>query len=303
LSHYDRVRAYYRTHAVEEYDVTRYYDRDKDQLTPLFYLADRAMRESGFDPSARFGPFSAGILDYNPVDLNSLLYRMEMDLAAIGTLLDRTREAQAWAVRADARAAQINRLMWNEREGLYFDYDFGRRRQSGYRFVTTFYPLWAGIASEEQASKVAAGLPHFERAWGIQTSERVTGNQWDAPFGWAPMQMIAVQGLRRYGFNEAADRISVKFLGLILRDFAEHGTIKEKYDVVAGKSDLAAGLKFGYTSNEAGFGWTNAAFLLLYDGLSEAGREQLQQLCAAPAHAAAIPLPRTPRSAALAAGL
>jgi alpha,alpha-trehalase len=243
LSHYDRVRAYYRTHAVEEYDVTRYYDRDKDQLTPLFYLADRAMRESGFDPSARFGPFSAGILDYNPVDLNSLLYRMEMDLAAIGTLLDRTREAQAWAVRADARAAQINRLMWNEREGLYFDYDFGRRRQSGYRFVTTFYPLWAGIASEEQASKVAAGLPHFERAWGIQTSERVTGNQWDAPFGWAPMQMIAVQGLRRYGFNEAADRISVKFLGLILRDFAEHGTIKEKYDVVAGKSDLAAGLK------------------------------------------------------------
>lgn len=278
-SHYDRVREYYRTHSVEEYDVTRYYDKARDQLTPLFYLADRAMRESGFDPSGRFGPFSAGILDYNPVDLNSLLYRMEMDLAAINTLLDKTREARAWAARAEQHAQKINRLMWNESEGLYFDYNFEQKRQSGYRFVTTFYPLWAGIASKEQASKVAAGLGHFERAWGLQTSDRVTGNQWDAPFGWAPMQMIAVEGLRRYGFADAADRIAVKFLAMILRDFAEHGTIKEKYDVVAGNSDLAAGLKFGYTSNEAGFGWTNAAFLMLYDGLSAAGRERLQQLC------------------------
>jgi alpha,alpha-trehalase len=266
-SHYDRVREYYRTHKVTEYDVDRYYDRRADKLTELFYIGDAAMRESGFDPSARFGPISVDVINYNPVDLNCLLYRMEMDTAAILTLLDRPREARLWAERAERRAAQINRLMWNEEAGLYFDYNFEKQKQSNYPFITTFYPLWAGIASREQAAKVVANLPIFERAGGLQTSARVTGNQWDAPFGWAPMQVIAVEGMRRYGFKTEADRVSRKFLAMTLKDFVEHGTIKEKYDVVTGKSDPAAGLKFGYLSNEIGFGWTNAAFLLLLEKL------------------------------------
>jgi alpha,alpha-trehalase len=266
-SHYDRAREYYRTHKVTEYDVDRYYDRRADKLTELFYSGDVAMRESGFDTSARFGPFSVDIINYNPVDLNCLLYRMEMDTAAILTLLDRPREARVWVERAERRATQINRLMWNEEAGLYFDYNFEKQKQSDYRFITTFYPLWAGIASQEQAAKVVANLPIFERAGGLQTSARVTGNQWDAPFGWAPMHVIAVEGMRRYGFNAEADRISRKFLAMALKDFAKHGTIKEKYDVVTGKSDLAGRLKFGYTSNEIGFGWTNAAFLLLLEKL------------------------------------
>ena len=269
-NHYDRVREYYRTHQVAEYDVGRYYDRQADRLTELFYLGDRAMRESGFDPSARFGPFSIDIINYNPVDLNCLLYRMEMDTAAILTLLDRPLEARAWIERAERRAADTNRLMWNEGAGLYFDYNFEKEKQSDYRFITTFYPLWAGIASREQAAKIVANLPLFERAGGLQTSAQVTGNQWDAPFGWAPMQVIAVEGLRRYGFKAEADRLSRKFLTMVLNDFAEHGTIKEKYDVVTGKSDLAAGLRFGYTSNEIGFGWTNAAFVLLAEQLEQA---------------------------------
>ena len=78
---------------------------------------------------------------------------------------------------------------------------------------------------------------------------------------------------RRYGFNDDADRVSRKFINMVVRDFEEHGTIKEKYDVVTGKSDLAAGLKFGYTSNEAGFGWTNAAIVLFAGEL--AGRRPL----------------------------
>jgi alpha,alpha-trehalase len=278
-SYYDRVREYYRTHPANEYDLSRYYDRATDRLTALFYIGDGAMRESGFDPSARFGPFSADIISYNPVDLNCLLYRMEMDTAAIYTLLDRPLEAQSWALRAEQRASAINRLMWNEEAGLYFDYNFERKRQSDYRFITTFYPLWAGIAAPEQAAKIAANLPVFERVGGLQTSDRVTGDQWDAPFGWAPMQVIAIEGLRQYGFSQAADRLSVKFLSMILRDFAQHGTIKEKYDVVAAESDLAAGIKFGYSSNEIGFGWTNAAFLVLHDELSPGAKEQLHRIC------------------------
>ncbi|MGA8597523.1 MAG: trehalase family glycosidase [Bryobacteraceae bacterium] len=273
---YDRVKEYYRTHKVTAYDVGQYYDRATDRLTPLFYEGDRAMRESGFDPSARFGPFSVDIIHYNSVDLNSLLYRMELDTSAIMELLDRPHEAGQWATRADHRAIQMNELMWNEKEGMYFDYDFVTHKESNYHFLTTFYPLWAGLASEEQAERLRSNLRIFEKAGGLETSDNVSGNQWDAPYGWAPLHILAVEGLRRYGFNDDADRISRKFLAMVVRDFEAHGTIKEKYDVVTARSDLAAGLKFGYTSNEAGFGWTNAAAVIFADEL--AARHELQKV-------------------------
>jgi len=273
-SYYDRVREYYRTHAVDEYDASRFYNRSDDSLTPLFYIADRAMRESGFDVSSRFGPFSAAILDHNPVDLNCLLYRMEMDAASICMLLNQPQKAGFWSDRAQKRAAGINRLMWDGTTGLYSDYDFERRRHSDVHFITTFYPLWAGIASPEQAARVAANLTIFERDGGLQTSDRVSGGQWDAPFGWAPMQIIATQGLRRYGFSEAADRIAAKFLSMIARDFAARGIIVEKYDVVASRSELSGKVKYGYQSNEIGFGWTNAAFIVLQEELSAQARSK-----------------------------
>jgi alpha,alpha-trehalase len=281
-NHYDRVREYYRTHDVTEYNVADFYDRAADRLTPLFYRGDRAMRESGFDPSARFGPFSVGIVNYNSVDLNSLLYRMEADMAAIHTLLDEPREAELWSARAAHRADVIQRLMWNPATGLFTDYNFVTKQRLDYPFLTTFYPLWAGIATPDEARAVAANLPRFERAGGLQTSGHVSGNQWDAPFGWAPLQIIAIEGLRRYGFHAEAERLSIKFLSMILRDFESHRTIKEKYNVVEGRSDLGAGIRFGYTSNEIGFGWTNAAFVLLWDELSAEGRRSLETKCIAP---------------------
>ncbi|GAB4514568.1 MAG: hypothetical protein Kow0047_26500 [Anaerolineae bacterium] len=260
-SHYDRVRAWFRERVGRGEDVSAYYDATVDALTPLFFLSDRAMRESGFDPSNRFGPFSADCIHYNPVDLNCLLYAMEMDLAAIHTLLGHTRQASEWSRRAAWRAERIRELMWDPHAGLFFDYQFVEQRRSSYRFITTFYPLWAGIATEEQAARVVENLPIFEREGGLQTSDQVTGNQWDAPFGWAPTHIIAVEGLRRYGYRAEAERIARKFLALILDDFEAHGTIREKYDVVTRTSDVADALSFGYTSNEDGFGWTNAAFV------------------------------------------
>ena len=280
-THYDRVVEYYKTHAVKEYNVADFFDRKTGQLTPLYYRADRAMRESGFDPSARFGPFSVGIINYNSVDLNSLLYRMEMDMSAIYGFLDQPRTAEIWAERAAKRAAAIRNLMWDPKFGLFADYNFVSRQRQNYPFLTTFYPLWAGFATPEQAAAVAAKLPRFEKPGGLETSTNVSGNQWDAPFGWAPLQIIAIEGLRRYGYNAEAERLTIKFLSMILRDFDQHHTIKEKYDVVAGKSDLGAGVRFGYTSNEIGFGWTNAAFVLLWDELSDAGKRSLEARCVA----------------------
>ena len=117
----------------------------------------------------------------------------------------------------------------------------------------------------------------FERPGGLQTSTTISGDQWDAPFGWAPLQMIAVQGLRRYGYQKEADRISREFLSLVLQEFQKYGTIVEKYDVVHRASDLRGKILFGYRSNEAGFGWTNAAFTTLLDGLSPTDRNAVLQ--------------------------
>jgi len=278
---YDRVLEYFRTHRVTGYDISQFYDSKHNRLTPLFYKGDRSMRESGFDPSNRFGPFSADIIHYNPVCLNSLLYLMESESGQILEILGRHEDAEAWRARARRRAEEINRLMWDSGEGLYFDYNFEHRVVHKYPFLTTFYPLWAGIASASQAARVAANLPLFERPGGLQTSTRQTGAQWDAPFGWAPLEWIAVQGLRRYGYHAEAGRIARKFLSLVLREYEKDGVIVEKYDVVRARTDLGHGLRFGYTTNEAGFGWTNAVFTALFDGLPETERKSVLSMAGA----------------------
>lgn len=274
-THYDLVKQYFKTHEITAYDVNQYYDRNTDQLTMLFYKGDRSMRESGFDPSNRFGPFNIDIIHYDPVCLNSLLYLMEMQTAEILETLGRRDDAGAWRKRADERAQRINRLMWDPKDGLYYDYDFGNKRVRHYPFLTTFYPLWAGFATKEQAARVEKNLSLFEKPGGLQTSTYVSGNQWDAPFGWAPLQMIAVQGLRRYGYTDDAERISMKFLSLVRREFLKQGYIVEKYDVVAGGSNVSAQIHYGYSANQAGFGWTNAVFTTLYDELKPEDQRKL----------------------------
>jgi len=266
-SHYDRVREYYRTHEVPDYDLALYYDKARDALSELFYKGDRSMRESGFDPSNRFGPFSVDIVHYVPVCLNVLLYQMEADAEAIYRTLGDGAAASRWKARADERRGRIDRYLWDPEAGLYFDYDFKTGRRRHYEFATTFYPLWAGIASKEQAARVVKSLPRFEAPGGLLTSTTRSGNQWDAPFGWAPLQLLAVDGLRRYGYEQDADRLARKFVSLVAKEFAEHGTIVEKYDVERRESDVEAGIRFGYSGNQVGFGWTNAAVLELLAGL------------------------------------
>jgi len=269
LTHYDRVKEYYRTHTVADYDVGEFFDPKRDVLTDLFYKGDRSMRESGFDPSNRFGPFSVDIIHYDPVCLNSLLYLMEQQTAEILTIVGDT-EAAAWRKRAADRAAAVNRLMWDTHDGLYYDYNFTHKSVRRYPFLTTFYPLWAGIATQEQAAAVEKNVTKFERPGGLATSTFESGNQWDLPFGWAPLEMIAVEGLRRYGFNADADRISNEFLSLVRDEYLKVGFIVEKYDVVRRGTDSSS-IRFGYQSNQAGFGWTNAVYTRLFDKLPAGG--------------------------------
>jgi alpha,alpha-trehalase len=276
-THYELVKQYYETHTITDYDVNQYYDKQKRELTPLFYKGDRSMRESGFDPSNRFGPFNIDVIHYDPVCLNTLLYLMETQTAEILSILGRDSDGTIWRKRAKERADKINTLMWDVNDGLYYDYNFVAKRRRPYPFLTTFYPLWAGIASREQAARVEHNLSKFERPGGLQTSTHVSGNQWDSPFGWAPLELIAVQGLRRYGYKEDADRIALKWLSLVQDQFRKRGTIVEKYDVVTRGADVSAKIHFGYSSNQEGFGWTNAAYTALWDELTPDKREELRK--------------------------
>ena len=235
-------------------------------LTPDYYKGDRSMRESGFDVTFRFGPYGDGTHYYAPVCLNSLLYKTELDLAQISNLLGKKSDATQWKRRAAQRRANIDKYLWDVKTGLFYDYNFQTRTRSSYDFVTTFYPLWAGLATKKQAKAVASKISVFEEPGGLATSHNNSGAQWDYPYGWAPLQLIAVQGLRRYGYTTDADRISYKFLSMILDDFETEKHIREKYDVVTRES--VTHIRAGYVTNQIGFGWTNGVFLELLHKLS-----------------------------------
>jgi alpha,alpha-trehalase len=231
------------------------------RLTAEFYRGDRAMRESGFDVTFRFGPFAGSTTDYAAVGLNSLLYRYALDLEAFAQRLGLPGEAKGWARAAAARKQAIDRYLWNPALGLYTDYDFVTRKRSYYPFITTFWPLWAGAASRLQAQAVRDNLPLFERVGGLQTSTYASGAQWDAPFGWAPTNWLAVSGLKTYGYDGDARRIAAEFTGTVDRGLAHDGTIREKYNMETGSAEVK--ITAGYTQNVIGFGWTNAVYLKL----------------------------------------
>jgi len=245
------------------------------RLSSDYYKGDRSMRESGFDISFRFGAYGAATHHYAPVCLNSLLYKTEKDLEQISELLGKHDEARQWRERAEARKKSINQYLWNSRQGMFFDYDFLRGAQSSYRYLTTYYPLWAGLATEEQAKAVVANLSVFELPGGLAMSPEKSGAQWDYPYGWAPVQFLAIEGIRRYGFNADADRLSEKFLATVLENFRRDGTIREKYNVVTRSSESQ--VEVGYEANVIGFGWTNGAFLELLHDLPKAAVESLEK--------------------------
>jgi alpha,alpha-trehalase len=266
-------------YTIEACDVTQTAERrgcDAGGVVTLsneYYTGDRSMRESGFDISFRFGPYGAATHHYAPVCLNSLLYKTEKDLEAISRELGNAANADRWKLRAERRKGLINQYLWDAGRGQFFDYDLQSGARSTYEYVTTFYPLWAGLATPEQAKAVDQNLKIFERAGGLVTSTKETGGQWDSPYGWAPLELLGVEGLRNYGFNEDADRVSYKFLDTVAENFQREGTIREKYDVTTQSSE--AHVTAGYKMNVVGFGWTNAVFLQFLSEIPKAMVERL----------------------------
>jgi alpha,alpha-trehalase len=222
-----------------------------------YFLHDRAVRESGHDTSYRLEGKAANLAT---VDLNSLLYKYETDIAWIirthfGDRLSIPTEFQtpenrnekfeksaAWDRRAKRRKVVMEKYMWSEKEGMFFDYDTAKRQRTHYESVTTFWSMWAGVATPRQAQElVDKALPKFDAFGGLVSgTEKSRGQinlerpnrQWDYPFGWAPQQMLAWVGLQRYGYHEVVQKLAYKWLYMVTKAFVDfNGVVVEKYNV------------------------------------------------------------------------
>lgn len=234
--------------------LSRYYDYN--------YLHDLAEAESSWDMTPRF---NRKALNYLPIDLNSLLYKYEKDFAYAARLLGSEEEAEKWDEAAHTRKININKLMWSELKDLYYDYNYVKDHRGSVSSLAAFYPLWAGMVDEHQAAKLVNSIKKFEQKGGLATTDAmqvgdlVPGGiptQWAYPNGWAPLHFLVVKGLQKYGYEDDARRIAMKWLKTNLDWFNKHGVFLEKYNVVQPGKPPAKGV---YPS-QTGFGWTNAVF-------------------------------------------
>ncbi|WP_380785403.1 alpha,alpha-trehalase TreF [Sphingomonas sp. R86521] len=225
--------------------------RDRRQL----FRELRAAAESGWDFSSRWfgdGRSLATIRTtrFAPIDLNSVMVGMEQAIAAnCATLGDRACAA-SYRAKADARIVAIRAHLWTGR--FFADYDIDTGNPSGFVSAAMAFPLFAGIATDDQARATAAALVPLVGEGGMRTTLIGSGQQWDDPNGWAPLQWIAVAGLRRYRETALADRITTAWLGSVEREYEASGKLLEKYDVVERRAGGG-----GEYPNQDGFGWTN----------------------------------------------
>ena len=230
----------------------------------------RAGAESGWDFSSRWladGRTLATIRTTRliPIDLNCLLYGLEKTIAEEARALGDETDARVFTGLAEARASAINRHLWNDVEGFYADYDLDDGSARGQLTAATAFALFTGLCDQERARRTAEAVERLVRPGGLLTTLRATGQQWDAPNGWAPLQWIAIAGLRRYGFADLARRISDSWTKMVDRHYRAAGVLLEKYDVERG----GAGAGGEYVT-ETGFGWTNGVMLELLAGAEAA---------------------------------
>ncbi len=238
----------------------------------VMYRNLRAGAESGWDYSSRWladGRTLATIdtIDILPVDFNSEMFHLESDLAYAYGLAGNTAEAKVFAQRAANRAHAIRRLMWDGKAGDFTDYDWKTRQMTHLLSAATVVPLFFHVATAGEARGVAAAVQaHLLEPGGIRTTTTDTGQQWDAPNGWAPLQWMAVQGFARYGNAALAATIAQRWEARVDDGFARDGVLVEKYNVETPPGGPAAG-HGGEYALQVGFGWTNgvqAALMAAY---------------------------------------
>lgn len=223
------------------------------------YLDVRAAAESGWDFSSRWLRDSHSLSTIQttnlvPVDLNSLLYDLELLIARAYTIMKQKRLAATFEQAAHQRAATIRKYCWDEKNQFFFDFNIATGSRSAHQTLAAAQPLFSGIATHEQASDVAMHLEQsFLKPGGFVSTLVHSGQQWDAPNGWAPLQLVTIYGLRRYGLDKLADKAKANWLACNQAIYDDRHKMVEKYDVEHPGS-AATG---GEYALQDGFGWTN----------------------------------------------
>jgi len=234
------------------------------------YINLRAAAASGWDFSSRWfqeGDFaSTATARILPVDLNCLMYFMEKEIAEGYSLQGNIEAAQEYENKASKRGIAIQNLFWNPDMQYFYDYHLDSGSTMGQLTLAGAFPLYFKLASPEQAKGVRDRLMNdFLRDGGLLTTLKDSGQQWDAPNGWAPLQWIAVKGLLNYGYKEEAVTIMERWLALNERVYRNTGKMMEKYNV----EDITLLSGGGEYETQDGFGWTNGVALGFRDLLDQ----------------------------------
>ena len=268
--------------SIVEYEKLYYQRKIENLELDTYFVHDRSVRESGHDTTYRLEGICA---DLNVVELNAMLYKYETDFAEMISLYfddkfeynSKIYNQKYWNEKSESRKILMNKFFWNEEENCFFDYNFKTHKQNIFLSATSFFPIWAKIATQEQADKmIKNALPKLIFSGGIAgCSEEALKNiddnkmqrQWDFPNGWPPHQIIIWKGLINYGYDNLAQELIYKWLFMITKNACNYnGTVPEKYNVVSGSHKVFAeygnqGTNFEYITRE-GFGWMNASFQL-----------------------------------------
>jgi alpha,alpha-trehalase len=229
------------------------------------YQSLRAAAESGWDFSSRWfdDPHDIRTIrtaDVVPIDLNCLLYQLEGIIADAYDLNDQLSLAKKFRNLSEVRAQALQKYCWDEKQSFFVDFDLQNGRKRTNLTLASIFPLYAKIATNEQAKKVALHLKNdFLKKGGLVTTLVNNGQQWDSPNGWAPLQWVAIEGLRNYGYNNLAKIIKNRWVKTNLNLLDKKGKLVEKYNV-EDPGQLGGG---GEYLLQDGFGWTNGVLEFL----------------------------------------
>jgi alpha,alpha-trehalase len=233
-------------------DLSRYYE-----VNLIDHLAET---ESGWDMTTRF---QGKCLSYIPIDLNCLLYKYEIDFARGAEISKDEDSAAIWRDRAAKRAETVNKYLWNNDEGFFFDLDYMTMQHSPVWSLAAYYSLWSGLATPDQARRIVEKLPDFMHSGGLATTrspDEYIGDiptQWAYPNGWAPLHWLVVHGLKSYGFYHEAEVIARSWIRNNLDHFERNKVFREAYNVINPELPPRPGLY----PPQLGFGWTNSVFI------------------------------------------
>jgi len=226
----------------------------------------RAAAESGWDFSSRWfgdntGLSSTRTVSMVPIDLNCLLVGLEQSIARRARQLGAYDIALRFEGFAKNRSNALQVYCWSEREQRFGDCLWSNGEMTSSVNAAALFPLFTGVASAEQANAMAVLVSSSLLApGGIRSTTLQSGEQWDMPNGWAPLQWIATIGLRNYGHVDLARAIAQRWVSTVRRDYEDFGLLFEKYDV-----EHQTPGRGGEYPVQTGFGWTNGVTRALLD--------------------------------------